>query len=470
MRLPRAVCSGPLSGLQKVVGSTRQLACRCAQPSTHASFTVRAVPGPRPPRCCCRSEPHDAQLSPQCAAALASGALSWLASLPLQQLLRTCLAGSTSSSTTISSGGSLAAPEQAGRPGMLSASPALGAAHAAAAGNGSSQRAVLLGALASALHYTGSYWSVQVWHTAADRAAAAEQMVLLGLLPAAGEDGSDMPAVLELVSQLLQQLVASDSTWRQLGSVGSSSSNHVTQAAAWVATAELAVALARLAAAILPPLSAAATGAALLAPLCSSAAAARFLQSATATDATLSQPWDAARQALLLPLARAATAGLQMAALLSRERGQPVPAGAADTALALLRVLAPGDEPNALQLLALLLGPQLLGCTLESAAATLQAAPGSAAAVLACNDRDGGDSASAAAAPAVPAAAQLSPVLLAGYAAAWLGLVPEQEPEEEQPTGGQSGGGKAGIALEPPAHAAMLQPQGGLHTWQAALL
>lgn len=359
---------------------------------------------------------------------------------------------------------------------MLGASPALAAANAAVAGSNCSQQAVLLGALAAALHYAGSYWSMQVWHTAADRAAAVQQLVSLGMLPAAGEGSgggssskTGMPAVLELVSQLLEQLVASDATWRQQIGDSCSSSDRAAQAAAAVATAELAVALARLAATFLPQQQAAAAASALLAPLCSPAAAARFLHAAAAADATLSQPWDAARQAQLLPLARAATAGLQMAALLSKAEGRPMPKGAADTALALLRLLPPGDEPGALQLLALLLGPQLLGCAQEAATAALHAAQASSAAVLACDGRDKAADAASSSPPALPPVEQLSPVLLAGYAAAWLGLVPEQDPGEERPAGSQSVGGAEVIALEPPANATLLRPQGGPLSLHAAL-
>ncbi|KAL4425916.1 hypothetical protein ABPG75_009932 [Micractinium tetrahymenae] len=414
-----------------------------------------------------RSEPHDAQLSPQCAAALASGALSWLAGLQLQQLLQACLAGGNGSSGG-GSKGSAAAAGEAGRLALLSAYPALAAANGAAAGSGSSQRAVLLGALAAALHYVGSYWSVQMWHTAADKAAAVQQLVSLGLLPAAEEDGSSsggassLPPLLQVVAKLLGQLVTSDATWCQHGrdSGGSGHSSHAAEAAAAaVATAELAVALARLVVAFLPQRSAATTAAALLAPLCRQPAAARFLQAAVAADATLSQPWDAARQAQLLPLARAATAGLQMAALVSKAEGQPMPAAATETAQALLRLLPPGDEPGALQLLALLLGPRQLGSTLEAAAAAVQAAAGSTAAVLAADARGAADSRSSSP-PALPRAEQLSPVLLAGYAAAWLGLVPEQETEGEQQAGAPAGGAEAGIALESPANAALLRPKG----------
>ena len=356
-------------------------------------ITSQLCPAPARPGCLCRGGPQDAQLSPQCAAALASGALSWLVSLPLEQLLRTCLLGASSSDSS-SSGGSQAAGEAA-RPATLSAFPALAAANAGAAGSGGSQRAVLLGALAAALHYAGSYWSVQVWHTAADRAAALQQLASLGLLPAAGAGGSSAgrsaggsvgaPVVLGLVSQLLEQAVASDATWHQQGSDCAPSSDHAAQAAAAVAAAELAVALARLAATFLPQRPAAAAAAALLAPLCTSSAAARFAGVAAAADATLCQPWDAARQAQLLPLARAATAGLPMAALLSKAEGRPMPAGAASTALVLLHLLPPGDERGALQLLALLLGPQLLDGAFEGAAMALQAAQGSAAAKLACD-------------------------------------------------------------------------------------
>ncbi|PRW59348.1 RNA polymerase II-associated [Chlorella sorokiniana] len=139
-----------------------------------------------------RCEQHDSQLSPQCAAALAAEALGWLAGCPLQQLLDSCAAAAAVGAPTgsgspgnSSSGGAAAAAAAAGMTARLSSFPAV-----AAAMPSSSQQAVLLSTLAAVLHFVGSYWSTQTWHTAAEKAAAAQQLATLGLLPAADADSS----------------------------------------------------------------------------------------------------------------------------------------------------------------------------------------------------------------------------------------------------------------------------------------
>ena len=386
---------------------------------------------------CCplrRCEQHDSQLSPQCAAALAAGALDWLAGLPLQQLLGAC--GATL-------GGSCS--QQLAAPGArLSPYPAL---LPAAAGDAP---AVVLGTLAAALHFVSSYWSVQVWHTAAEKVAAAEQLAQLGLLPGVDAAGGMTPT-LQAANSMLQQLVASDAAW-QVPAVG---------AVAAVATVELAAVLARLASTFLPQHQAAAATASLLAPLYSRVATTRFLGAAAATDATLSQPWDAARQLQLLPLARAAAAGLQAAAQSSSggtsgTASPPLPAEAASTAQALLRFLPPGDEAAALQLMALLLSAQQLARTAAAAAAALRAGASSKVGQLAA---DGPTP------PAMPDVRHLARLLLPGYAAPWLGLVPDPQ----QPRGHAAASGP-----EPPATTSILRPQGeaglGCVMWSLMLL
>ncbi len=324
----------------------------------------------------------------------------------------------------------------------LSSFPAL-----AAAMHSSSQQAVLLSTLAAVLHFVGSYWSTQTWHTAAEKAAAAQQLASLGLLPAADAGGSigggggssSVPAVQQAVSLLLEQLVASDAMWQAHTGVAT---------AAAVATAELAVALARLATAFLPRHQAASVAASLLAPLHSQAAAARFLQAAAAADATLCQPWDAARLAQLLPLARAASAGLQAAVRAAGSGGSAaVPPAGIDTALALLRLLPAGDEPEALQLLSVLLSPRQLAVTAAAAGTALRDAASSKMAQLVGGTADGESSSL----PTLPDTARLSQLLLAGYAAPWLAMVPDPD---------QTGADTAAAGLEPPANIALLRPQG----------
>ena len=229
----------------------------------------------------------------------------------------------------------------------------------------------------------------------------------------------------------------------------------------------MAVALSRLAATFLPAGQAAAVGAQLLAPLYSPQAICRFQKTAAAADATLQQPWDAAQQQQLLPLVRAAVAGVQAAARLScsSQGAQPLPAAASATAQTLLLLLPPGDEPAALQLLAVLLGPQPLAGTAAVAAAALQSAAGSGVAQLAADSRS--QSATAGSSPPeLPSAQLLSQVLLSGYAAAWLGLVPEQQQEQDEPAEFAA----AAAALEPPAAAALLRPQGELVLAVAAVI
>ena len=315
----------------------------------------------------------------------------------------------------------------------------------AAAMQSGSQQAVLLSTLAAVLHFVGSYWSTQTWHLASEKVAAAQQLATFGLLPVAETDdssgGSSMPVLQQAVNHLLEQLVASDAVWQaRAGAV----------AATAVATAELAVALARLAAAFLPQRRASVAAASLLAPLSSQAAAARFLQVAAAADATLCQPWDAARLAQLLPLARAASAGLQ-AALRAAGGGSgssaAVPPAGVDAALALLRLLPAGDEPEVLQLLSVLLSPRQLASTVAAADAAVQAAAGSKLEQLVAGAADGNSSSP----PALPQTAHLSQLLLAGYAAPWLAMVPEPE---------QAGAHSAAAGPEPPANIALLRPQG----------
>ena len=367
-------------------------------------------------------------LSPQCAAALADEALRWLQQLPsLQQgLLAAC------SSLAVASGdGGLQGRDKEGA-----------AATAASAG-------VLLSTLAAALHFLGSYWRVQVWHTAAERAAAAVQLQQLGLLPPASGDGSSA-AILPTVSGMLQLVV--DSAWPP---------SPAAAAALTAGAAELAVALARLANALLPRQQAAVGAAVLLAPLCSQHAADRFVRAAADADATLLQPWDCARQQQLLHLVRAAAAGVQAAAACSQAAsstagdrvGQPLlPAAAASTAQALLLVAPPGDEPAALQLMALLLAPRQLACTASAAAEALAAMAGTATAELVGS--------SAPPPPAVPDVQHVSRLLLAGYAAAWLGLVPQQVALEDEGEGGPPEDAAQLAQSESPPGAAWLQPRG----------
>lgn len=391
----------------------------------------------------CRCEQHDSQLSPQCAAALASEALGWLAGCPLQQLLESCAAVGLCSGVSIC-GGSGAAATAATATARLSAFPAV-----AATMQSGSQQAVLLSSLAAVLHFVGSYWSTQTWHTAAEKAAAAQQLASLGLLPAVGADdsisggSSSNPAAQQAVSCLLEQLVASEAAWK---------ADTGPAAAAAVATAELAVALSRLADAFLPKRQAAAVAASLLAPLHSQAAAARFLQAAAAADAKLCQPWDAARLAQLLPLARAASAGLQAVLQATGDGSSSAALSSAgvDTALALLRLLPAGDEPEALQLLSVVLSPRQLASTSAAASAVLQAAATRKVAQLVAGAADG-TAGRASCLPSLPGVSRLSQLLLAGYAAPWLAMVPEAE---------QVGGERSVPGPEPPANIALMRPQG----------
>ncbi|KAL4859817.1 Transcriptional elongation regulator MINIYO [Chlorella vulgaris] len=385
-----------------------------------------------------RSGPHDSQLSPQCAAALAAGALSWLAGLPLQGLVAACN-WHTSSSTSLAAAATVAAGSS------LSPFPAL-----AASGGSSQQAAALLGTLASALHFVSSYWSNQAWHTAAEKAAAAKRLARLGVLPAAA--GGEVPGVLRAVSGALEQLLAADAAgpWQAAAGTAGSAAGASAPAAA---LAELAVSLARLAATFLSPHAAATSNAALLGPLCGQLAAGRFLAAVAATDTTLSQPWDAARLLHVLPVARAAMVGLQAIAGAGAGAAadrQLWSAAASDTALALLQLLPAGDEAGALQLMALLLGPHQLQGPAAAACSCVLALAASPAAQLAAGSGGG----SAGSPPTLPAAQVLSPLLLAGYAVVWLAMV-------SQHVGGDEGPEEdASVGAEPPSSSAILRPQG----------
>lgn len=356
-----------------------------------------------------------------------------MSGLPLQQLLAACAADCAGA-------GSTAAGAAAAVPGLarISPYPALDAA----AGDGANHRSVLLSTLAAALHCVGSYWGVQLWHTAAEKAAATQTLCTFGLLPA-GERAADAPPALQAVRTLLAQLVAADTLWQPHSSV-----------AGGAAAAELALALARLAATFLPAPAAAAAAASLLEPLHTTHAARRFLQAAHAADATLSQPWDAARQLQLLPLARAAVAGLQAAAM--APLGQLPEESRHVTALALLQLLPAGDEAGALQLLALVLHPDQMRRTRAATLIALAqpAARGKVAELAAWMASCDGQNSSAAP-PEPPLPERLSQVLLPGYAAAWLGLVPEQGQQQSR----QEEVAAAAL-LRPPARVALLRPQG----------
>lgn len=396
---------------------------------------------PHPPCRACRCEQHDSQLSPQCAAALAADALKWLAGLPLQQLLQEACSVFSSSGSSDQQAAAAAA--------RVSPYPALAAASAAASGSASEYEALLLGTLGAALHFVGSYWSVQSWHTAAEKAAAGAQLAQLGLLPAGSEagGGAEPPALQQSVSSLLESAVAVDALWPSPASG---------MAAAAAAAAELGVAVSRLAATFLRYSEASGVAGSLLAPLFSQQAASRFLQAAQGADATLSQPWDAARQAQLLPLLRAALAGLQGAAHShARQEGSsgapPLRSAAIDTCLALLMLLPPGDESAALQVLALLLGERQLAGAAAATAEALQAAGGKTAELASGHGLDA--AADGSSPPALPDARHLSQVLLAGYAAPWLALVPERPGGRAQRAADPSG-------PDPPPTSAVLRPQG----------
>lgn len=308
--------------------------------------------------------------------------------------------------------------------------PALAALAAAAADGRQVAAAAVLSTLAAVLHFVGSALPAAALHEPGEAQQAKQRLEALGLLPAGAGPGSPS---LDSVSAMLAFLVAEE------GSGAAASHGAV------AAVASLAVALARLAQVLLPSRaggegpSGPAAAYSLLAPLLSQQAAASFGRQAAGIDATLLQPWDLPHLQRAAHLARAAgaAAGQHRAA----GGGGSDVAAVADASLAALAVLPPGDDAAALQLLAAVLSPEQLRATLDAAGAALDAADAAAATELAAAGSNYER-------PALPLARDLSPMLVAGYAGAWLGLVPEGGGEEGPPP------------VQPPAAEAALQPSG----------
>lgn len=369
-------------------------------------------------------------ISVECAAGLERQAAGWLAALPAERLLQACtqLASGLVQSNHVTQ----AVPKAAAMPrqALLSAYPALPAPLAVAAPEQQRWQAavVLVSTLAAVLQFEASFWSTGALEV---RPAAAMELQRAGWLPLPGTGSGALLAANELL-QAAAPLAAAG------GLAGG---------ALAAAACDLGMAAARLEAVLLQASGGAAV---LLAPLRSQATAATLLTAAAEHDSTLQQPWDAARHQRLLVLARAALASLQAAVAVDPGAR---PAAHADLALALLQVLPPGAEADALQALGLLLSPQQVAAARAVADAALVASDGIGK--LAGGNR-----------PDLPPARQLAAGALAGYATAWLDLVPSDPSSLQQQGVGQAGEqqqqqpGPAAAFLQPLPTAAVLRPSG----------
>lgn len=365
----------------------------------------------------------DLVMSASCARGVVQHAAAWLQALPLEHLVNQAAAAGLVSCNC--------SPVEfmSVRSAQLSAHPALPTLPADAQQSQwpGQSAVVLLGAVAAALHFIGSYWNVQQWHSADEHAAAVKQLQAIGLLPLAGASlGSLLASIRTLVDT-----VAVPAQKPGLQAMPDSMC---------AAVCEVAVALARLEAAMLQQAAAAAV---VLSSLRTPAVVSMLLATAAHQDPTLWQPWDAAQQQPLLHVARTALASLQGAT--AAEVPGDSTAMQADLALALLRVLPAGAEADALQALGLALSTQ------EVSAAR-------AAAEAALSSSDSIAELASGAVPTLPSAGQLAAVGLAGYAACWLGLIPEQH--DPGSTAAPQPSQAVAAFVQPPARAAVLRPGG----------